>query len=254
MFLKICFLLPVFITSYINIVPVSVASKVFDEDPYNFKKAKIISSLPEEEIFVYALDWKEEEKEQRGEYSRIVLTTKKGIKFFPCLRVDSNPSFKPEIILSDVNSDGKKELILITSYDVGTGSLSQDVHVYRFDSEGNLIDIYVMDPFEEIYQNIKANMIKKNGVVNIAINVKGKDYTMTAKESSLGYWGNEVYFGAVQSYKVADNKLIAKMSIAVGNAVSFADIVMDYVFENKRLRVNNVTLQKYDLSWTKWAN
>jgi hypothetical protein len=33
-------------------------------------------------------------------------------------------------------------------------------------------------------------MIKKNGVVTI--NVKGKDYTMTTKESILGYWGKVV--------------------------------------------------------------
>lgn len=77
---------------------------------------------------------------------------------------------------------------------------------------------------------------------------------MTSEESSLGYWGDDVGYGAVRKYKVVDNKLIAEMNVVVGNGVGIAEIVMDYVFENNMLRIDNITFRKYDSVWPKWSD
>ncbi|MBU5483365.1 PliI family lysozyme inhibitor of I-type lysozyme [Clostridium sp. MSJ-11] len=253
MFFKICFILPILIASFINSVPISSTNKALDKALWNVKDGKLISSWTEENIYLYAMDWKRAE-EHDGVYREIVLSVRDHEKYFSCWQIDTNPVRKPTFNLSDINNDGKKELIVISTSGYGTGILLQDVHVFRFDKEGFFYDIYVMDPREGIYQNIKGKLTKKDGIVTVTINIKGNDHTMTAKESSLAYWGNEVGFGSVQEYKVIDNKLIAEMNIVVGNDVSIAVIVMEYVFENGRLRVNNVTLKKHDSNWQKWNN
>lgn len=261
LFLRICIFIPVFIASFLNITPVSADNNTFDdsysEGIWNVKNHKLISSWPEENIYMYAVDWKREEEEHRGVYREIVLSVKGEKRYFPCWTVDTNPVWKPTFNLIDISGDSKKELIVISTSGTGTGVLLSDVHVFTQDPDNiykSFIDIYVMDPLEAIYQNIKAKMIKKNGVVTIILNVKGKDYIMTAKESDLVTWGDEVGFGALRRYKVVENKLIVEMSVVVGNGVSIADIVMDYVFENNRLRVDNVTFRDYDSSWPKWTN
>lgn len=254
MFFKIYFILPILIASFINSVPISSTNKALDEALWNVKDGKLISSWTKENIYLYAMDWKRTEEEHNGVYREIVLSVRGHERYFSCWQIDTNPVWKPIFNLSDINNDGKKELIVISTSGYGTGILLQDIHVLRFDKEGFFYDIYVMDPREGIYQNVKGKLTKKDGIVTVTVDVKGKNYAMTAKESSLMYWGDKVRYGAVQQYEVIDNKLIAEMNVVVGNDVSIADIVMDYVFENGRLRVNNVTLKKHDSNWQRWNN
>jgi hypothetical protein len=245
MFLKIS-LIPLLVASFLSITSMSTTNKVFDQAPWDVKKAKIITSLPEEDIQMYALDWKREEEENNGVYKEILLYVKGHGRYFSCWKVINDPSYKPEFVFSDINNDGNKELIVISVSGTGTGLHWSDVHVFRFDEEGYVYDVYVMDSNEGIYQNVKTRMTKKNGIVTIAINVKGKEHIIKADESSLGTWGDDVGFGNIVRYAITDNKLTVTMNAAVGNGVTCGYIFMDYIFENKRLKVNNVRFEKVD--------
>jgi hypothetical protein len=257
-FLRICFLLPIFIASFLSIIPASAANETFCNNVnWDVERGKLISSWPEENIYLYAMDWKRAEEEHSGVYREIELYVKGFGRYFPCWQVDTNPVWRPTFDMCDLDNDGKKELIVISTSGTGTGVLLQEVRVFRFDTakpNRGLEDIYVMDPWEGIYQNVKAKMIKNDGTVTIRINVKGKDYTMTAKESDLVSWGDEVGYGSIRRYIIVNNKLTAEMSVVVGNGVSIATIAMDYIFENNRLRVNNVTFKQYNSSWPIWTD
>jgi hypothetical protein len=67
---------------------------------------------------------------------------------------------------------------------------------------------------------------------------------LTAKESSFGFLGDDVAFGGTVSYSVADSKLMVEVNVVVGNGVTCGFIAMDYIFENKRLRINNIKFEK----------
>lgn len=244
MSLKISYLMTLFIASSLCITPMTAMSKTLDKDPWNVKDAKIVASWPKEDIYLYTLDWKKEHQEKSGVYKEIVLSVKGHERYFPCWQIDTNTSFKPEFMFSDIDSDGNKELIVVSVSGTGTGIYLSDIHVFRFDDKGSFYDVYVMEPLEGIYQNVKGKMSKKDGIVTIIINVKGKDYIFTAKESSLGFWGTEVGFGNIIKYAVVDNKLTVSVNAQVGNAVTCAIIVMDYVFENNGLRISNAKFKK----------
>lgn len=241
--LKMSFLIPVFIAKFLNIVPIQEPVKLPD-DPWNLKEAKLVKSLLEEDINLYALNAKAYEKSSA--YKEILLIAKRDVRYYPCLIVDKNYGCRLE--LNDLDSDGKKELILITSPGGGAGSHEETIYVYRITPSNYLYDIYVMDPFEGMYQNVKSEMTKENGIVTININVGGKVFTLKEKESILD-WGDEVYFGAAWYYNVADNKLNVDMNVTVGNNVLVGKLKMDYVYENKRLKINNVTFEKDRFDW-----
>jgi hypothetical protein len=70
MFFKISYLMPIFIASFLNLTPAATTSKISGEEPWNIQDAKIVASWPEENINLYALNWKREQEEQRGYIKR----------------------------------------------------------------------------------------------------------------------------------------------------------------------------------------
>jgi hypothetical protein len=173
-------------------------------------------------------------------YREILVDIKGKKRYFSCWKIDTNPTFKPELILNDMNNDGKEDLVIITTKGTGTGIFIQEIHVFDVN---NFNDIYVMDPIEAIYQNVKTEMTKKNGIIYINIKVKDKIFNIKAKESSAGIWYDDVAFGSTIRYEVLDNRLVAKVGAQVAFGVNCGNIVMDYKFENKRLEINNITFK-----------
>jgi hypothetical protein len=247
MFLKLGLFLPMLIAVCLNTSPMLMDVKVpcvnqyKQQDTYNNEDYKLLAAIPEQDIYLYAMDWKEEEIKNRGVYRDILLDLKGKQRVFPCWNIDTNPAFKPELIITDMNNDGWEDLAVITTRGTGTGVFIQEVRIFEIDTYN---DIYVMDPIEAIYQNVKTEIVKKNGIVTITIKVREKIFTLTAKESSLGLWYDDAGFGSRTEYDVIDNKLIAKVGVQVGLGIDCGLIVMDYEFKNKRLEVNNIEFEK----------
>lgn len=247
MFLRMECLLPFIFTNCLNSLPIPDNYKVPSNNVgnnqlmFNVEDYTLLASLPESKIYLYAMDWKEEDKKQSGVYRDILLDLNGKQRYFPW-RVDTNPTFKPQLILSDINADGIKELIVIITTDTGTGILIQEVHVFDVDTYN---DIRVMDPIEAVYQNVKTKMTNKNGLISIIINIKGKTFTTTAKESSAESWLNDVSFGSHIEYEVVDNKLIARVGAQVSFSLTVGELVMEYAFKNKRMEVTDINYKEF---------
>lgn len=219
----------------------SFTSLYKSRDIYNVEDHKLLSSIPEQNIYLYAIDWKEEEIKHRGVYREILLDLK-GKKHYFNWTVDSSEAFKPKLILSDINNDGVTELIVITTTGTGTELFTQEVHIFDVDTFAN---INIMDPIEVMYQNVKTEIKKSKNNVIITINVKGKRFVTTAKESSAGMWYEDVGFRGHIDYDVVDNKLIAKVGAQVSPSLYVGNIEIEYIFKNKRMEPNKVTFEKF---------
>lgn len=247
MFLKLRYIFPLIITICLNTSHVSVNNNPIrtsaheSKGDYNIKDYKLLSSIPEENIHLYAIDWKEEEIKHRGVYREILLDLKGKLHYFPWT-VDSGEAFKPRLILSDINNDGVRELIVITTTGTGTGIFIQEVHIFNVDT---FTDINVMHPIEVMYQNVKTKITKNKDIINITINIKDNIFITTAKESSAGIWSDDVGFGGRIEYDVVDNKLIAKVGAQVSLSLYVGQIKIQYIFKNKRMEPNNITFEKF---------
>jgi hypothetical protein len=67
-------------------------------------------------------------QESNGMYEGFVLEIKGKRQYFDWQNV-KNPSFRPQMILKDINHDGGKELIVILTTGTGTGYHTEDIHV-----------------------------------------------------------------------------------------------------------------------------
>lgn len=249
MFRKMICLASALIAACLSIMPQPVKSALYryntpsTENIRNVKAHKLLTSLPEENIYLYAVDWKEEQLKHSGIYKEVLLDIKGKRKYFPCWEVDTAESYKPKLILSDINNDGKKELIVISTSGTGTGVHIDNVHVFNVDT---FSDIHVANSIETIYRNVKTNITKGNGIVTISINISGNVFTAKAKESSAELWLNDVYFGNRIQYYVADNKLYAKVDAQVGASLFAGETTIDYVFRNKMLDTDNITFRGFN--------
>ena len=111
-------------------------------DIANSKNQVLLSEIPNEDIYLYALD----SDEGKSVYEDILLNVKGKKKRFKWI-VDSGLSFRPELILTDINNDGKKELVIIITTGHGTGINTQEVHIFK---EETLEEIKVQNPFDII--------------------------------------------------------------------------------------------------------
>ncbi len=85
--------------------------------------------------------------------------------------VDSGLSFRPELILTDINNDGKKELVIIITTGHGTGKILKK---YIYSRKRLWKKIKVQNPFDIISKNVKTKVYKDENSVKVYININGK--------------------------------------------------------------------------------
>ncbi|EGT3616949.1 hypothetical protein FHH43_12020, partial [Clostridium perfringens] len=100
-----CIMISILMNSYVN---GKTIYKVNSRG--NIDTSVLLAAIPNEFIYLYALD----SDEGKGVYQEILLDVKGKQKIFNWI-VDSGLSFRPQLILSDINNDNKKELIIITT-------------------------------------------------------------------------------------------------------------------------------------------
>ncbi|ELC8405827.1 hypothetical protein ACSXAC_15555 (plasmid) [Clostridium perfringens] len=212
----------------------------------NINTPILLAEIANENIFLYALD----SDEGKGVYEEILLDVKGKQKKFNWI-VDSGLSFRPELILSDINNDNKKELIIILTKWTGTETNIQEVHIFTLD---NLEEIKVQDPLDIISKNILTKVKKTQNTVNINLNINGKNININGKNINIFYnesvfkkhWRDDLFFGNYIKYELIDGKL----NVSVGAQVSFityvGEVKIKYKFENNMLIADKIDFEVYD--------
>lgn len=232
MFFKLmCYMLP-FVISF-NLFQF----KESDVDDY-----KLLSSTSEGNIKLYAIDWKEEEIRQSGVYEKILLQINENKKEF-FWKVDVGLAFAPELILSDVNNDNKDELIVITTRGTGSEVSIQEVHIFKVD---NFEEIKMVDPLDEIKNKVHTELNEDSDPVIINISIGNSKFSTRLKKDSVGFWFEDVYFGNVINYSVANKILIATVAAQVSPSLFLGEVVIEYMFEDNMLKPNSIGFNVYD--------
>lgn len=158
---------------------------------------------------------------------------------------DSGLSFRPELILTDINNDGKKELVIIITTGHGTGINTQEVHIFK---EETLEEIKVQNPFDIISKNVKTKVYKDENSVKVYININGKESVISSKKLNELYndqnnkknFGDTLFFRDFLIYEVYNEKLKA----IVGGDIFFwnylVNIKIEYKFESNMLVVDKI--------------
>lgn len=202
-------------------------------------ESTLLSSIPEEGIFLYALD----SDEGKGLYEEILLDIKGKQRFF-YWAVDSGLSFRPQLILSDINSDGKKELVVIITKWHGTWMNAQEVHVFQVDTFN---EIPVEDVQEIIDKNVKSKVNKEEDRVQIIVSLNGKETKVDGDKINLIYneslfkkdWDYELFWENMIGYELVDGKLRAIVGGQLPNLL-VGNVIIEYKFKDNMLVMDKI--------------
>ncbi|WFD11429.1 hypothetical protein [Tepidibacter hydrothermalis] len=181
----------------------------------------IIAEIPEANIRLYY------KKEESGMYKDFVLEIDKK-KYFFYWKNTTNPVYNPKLILSDLNQDGYKEIIVILTKNIGTEVNVQEVHVIEINT---MIEREVENPIHIIYKNVKTKLSSEQIEITINNNIKilDKEYIDIEPQNLL----KDIAFGNVIKFEVEENKLYAVIPAQIASSSFVGNIKIKYIFQGK---------------------
>lgn len=117
-------------------------------DVLDVDESQLIDEIPNANIKLYFV----EKDENYALYKEFILQIN-GVKGFFRWENATNPTYAPELLLSDLDKDGKDELIIILTKGYGTSLRDQEVHVIKL--ERFFYEILVENPNIILHKNVE---------------------------------------------------------------------------------------------------
>jgi hypothetical protein len=185
-----------------------------------------LAKSPKQSIYIYG----DSLRKSDGIYNGLYLSINGVVKYYDWVSMSN--SFPPEIVLKDLNSDRKDELVIILTKSEGTGVQDSAVHVINPE---NFNESEVINPLSIINEFIDSSIVQSNGIVTITVVVSGQKSIITLKEGfSKGWFKEKAAFGNIVRYKVDSSKLIATVPMQVAIAGFIGDVSITYVFKDNK--------------------
>jgi hypothetical protein len=181
-------------------------------------------------------------QESNGMYEGFVLEIKGKRQYFDWQNV-KNPSFRPQMILKDINHDGGKELIVILTTGTGTGYHTEDIHVLNPAS------------FEEIKVEPAADIVKEklDSIIEddaeqkaIHIIIADEKTTVHKEPEYFNSWFDKVVFNNSYHYSLINDELLLSMGAQVAPAGFIGEIEVIYEYKNGVLAAGAFSFKQED--------
>ena len=193
--------------------------------------SKIIADIPEEKITLSAI-------ERDGMYEDFYLEINGRRKFFDWKNV-TNPTYGPQLVLSDLNEDGQEELIVILATGTGTGVNVNEAHIINVKT---LAKIYMDDPTAIMLKNVKTQVCADK--IEITLNNQkqfiGKENVEVAPEN----WFGEIGFNSIRRFEVVNNTLKANIALQIAPASFIGEVQIHYVFKDNMYQAGKIEFRK----------
>lgn len=191
---------------------------------------KVIGEIREKNIYLFG-----KEGEKAG-YEKIVVQDNERKKEFDWKSVRSTPTMS----LSDVNNDGKEELIIILTTGYGTGFLQQKIHVVNLENMG---EYEVESPVDIARSNIKTSLCSERVIFSLnekEVSYSIKDKIKTTAEEEF----KNLTYGTFITYYLEDNKIKAKIDATISPNFSLAEFEITYKYSEEGFIPENLKIDK----------
>lgn len=197
----------------------------------------VIANSDKDNITIYA-------KKMDGLYYAFKIDFKGRVFSRPYWMNATNPSYAPKIYYEDINTDEKKELIIILTKGYGTGALDQEVNVFHIENN-RFGEVLVDHPMGIVNKNIKASLTP----IKAEITIGKKHYVINVKGLKLlpEILFDEINFGSIIKYEVKNNKLIAILHPQFSPGAFVGSIIITYEYRDKMYQAKSIEFQLEDL-------
>ncbi len=198
-----------------------------------------IASIPDEDIFLYPV----ESSKKDGLYKELILSingVNKKFNWETIAKIEDSPELK----YLDLNTDGKKELVILLSRGGGTGSVRETIHIVNPE---NFIEYKIENPVNIIKDNVRTKILSKK---EMEIELNGNIYNIkidNVPKKLSGIYPNEIseiYYEDFIDYQIIDNTLSAIVGVEGDFLKYLGYIIIDYSFKDGEFKANKITFEE----------
>jgi len=192
---------------------------------------RVVASNEEAKAKLYAV-------EREGMLEKFKLEIDGATRVFSNWKNSANPTYVPRLIYNDINNDGNEELVIILTTGHGTGLSEEDVHVLQ-KKDGWFEEVLVDNPLALVLKHVRTTLSPQEAVVTtgdketVIVDIQKLEI---APENLF----NNVYFGSIVNYEVADNRLVARVAGQVSPAAFIGETVITYEWKNNMYQAQQI--------------
>ncbi|MFS0558705.1 stalk domain-containing protein [Brevibacillus sp. 179-C9.3 HS] len=197
---------------------------------------KMIASIPEEEIYLYALN----NDKDTNMYKDLIVSINGVKKVFDWETIAMITDL-PELFYLDLNNDQKKELAILLSKGHGTGFSSETIHIVNPE---NFTEYPIENPLDIIKNHVTTKIISDTEVEikigetisNIKLeNIPFKESKLLPDKISEISYENFIYYG------ISDNTITATVGVE-GDYLKYIEyITIEYYFKDGKYKMKNIS-------------
>ncbi len=207
----------------------------------NDKIRRVVANVPENGITLSAVE------NDNGMYEDFTLEINESKRYFDWENV-INPTYAPKLLLSDINDDGEKELIIILTTGYGTGVYCTNVHVINPET---FTETYIDDPRAIILKNVKTKISENKVEIDIGNEktVIDIDREKIDNETDSEYFFSDVSFKHHCTFQVIDDKLKVSLGVRISPTDFIGDVKITYILKDNMYQASEIKFEKIDDQW-----
>ncbi|WP_281869962.1 copper amine oxidase N-terminal domain-containing protein [Brevibacillus parabrevis] len=200
---------------------------------------KMIASIPEEEIYLYALN-----KDKNNNMYKDLIVSMNGVKKVFDWETIAKIEDLPQLHYLDLNHDQKKELVIILSKGHGTGFSSKTIHVVNPE---NFTEYHVENPLDIIKNNVTTKIISDNEVEikigETVSHIKLKDIPFELSQLSPEKISKISYENYID-YEISSNTIKVIVGVEGDYLKYIGDIKIEYDFTDSKFKMKDISFKK----------
>ncbi|MED1945193.1 MULTISPECIES: stalk domain-containing protein [Brevibacillus] len=198
---------------------------------------KMIASIPEEEIYLYALN------KNNNMYKDLIVSIN-GVKKVFNWQTIAKIEDLPQLRYLDLNNDQKKELVIILSKGHGTGFSNKTIHIVNPE---NLTEHHIENPLDIIKNNVTTKIISDTEVeIKIGETISNiKLEEIPFKLSKLfPERVSEISYGNLVYYEISNHTIKAIVGVEGDYLKYMGDIIIEYDFKDGKFIMKNILFKR----------
>ena len=193
---------------------------------------EVVASCEIYQVFLYA-------QKRNGLYENFHIVYKGGIIPKENWVNVTNVTYAPKIMIEDISGDETPEIVITLTQGYGTGVLDQKVHVLQFEGNG-LKELTVENPLSVIDKNVETFFLQNT----VEIKIGNKKAIIDISHIPVEQRFENVYFGNIVKYEVANNRLMATLYGHVAPSYSVGKLYVSYKLHDEVLKVEDIHFQE----------
>ncbi|WGV61504.1 copper amine oxidase N-terminal domain-containing protein [Brevibacillus brevis] len=194
---------------------------------------KMIASIPEEEIYLYALN-----KDKDTNMYKDLIVSINGVKKVFDWETIAMITDLPELFYLDLNNDQKKELAILLSKGHGTGFTSKTIHIINPE---NFTEYPIENPLDIMKNHVTTKIISDT---EVEIKIGETISTINLKNTPSPEKISEISYENFIDYEIFNHTIKAIVGVEGDYLQYIGYITIEYYFKDGKYKMKNISFSQ----------